>query len=71
MKREEGLRGVRNILWTVGKGGASMIGGGFTREDFMNEAFLRMTAAEQVCDSVLLENFIFYFLSSLGFPRYS
>ncbi|XP_020241613.1 protein ACCUMULATION AND REPLICATION OF CHLOROPLASTS 6, chloroplastic [Asparagus officinalis] len=48
VKREEGLRGVRNILWTVGKGGASVIGGGFTREDFMNEAFLRMTAAEQV-----------------------
>lgn len=47
-KREEGLRGVRNILWTVGKGGASVIGGGFTREHFMNEAFLRMTAAEQV-----------------------
>lgn len=48
VKREEGLRGVRNILWTVGKGGAAVIGGGFTREDFMNEAFSRMTAAEQV-----------------------
>ncbi|WCJ35146.1 Protein ACCUMULATION AND REPLICATION OF CHLOROPLASTS 6 chloroplastic [Euphorbia peplus] len=47
-KREEGLRGVRNILWTVGGGGAAAIAGGFTREDFMNEAFLRMTAAEQV-----------------------
>lgn len=48
IKREEGLRGVRNILWTVGKGGAAAIGGGFTREDFMNEAYLRMTSAEQV-----------------------
>lgn len=48
MKREEGLRGVRNILWSVGKGGAAVIGGGFTRENFMNEAFLHMTAAEQV-----------------------
>ncbi|XVE56123.1 hypothetical protein DITRI_Ditri03aG0212400 [Diplodiscus trichospermus] len=48
MNREEGLRGVRNILWAVGGGGAAAIAGGFTREDFMNEAFLRMTAAEQV-----------------------
>ncbi|PIA57192.1 hypothetical protein AQUCO_00600136v1, partial [Aquilegia coerulea] len=47
-RREEGLRGVRNILWAVGGGGAAAIAGGFTREDFMNEAFLRMTAAEQV-----------------------
>ncbi|EOY14922.1 PREDICTED: protein ACCUMULATION AND REPLICATION OF CHLOROPLASTS 6, chloroplastic [Theobroma cacao] len=47
-KREEGLRGVRNILWAVGGGGAAAIAGGFTREDFMNEAFLCMTAAEQV-----------------------
>ncbi|KAK9165263.1 hypothetical protein Scep_000454 [Stephania cephalantha] len=47
-RRGEGLRGVRNILWAVGGGGASAIAGGFTREDFMNEAFLRMTAAEQV-----------------------
>lgn len=47
-RRTEGLQGVRNILWTVGVGGASAVAGGFTREDFMNEAFLRMTAAEQV-----------------------
>ncbi|XVE94611.1 hypothetical protein REPUB_Repub02eG0023500 [Reevesia pubescens] len=47
-KREEGLHGVRNILWAVGGGGAAAIAGGFTREDFMNEAFLFMTAAEQV-----------------------
>lgn len=47
-KRGEGLQGVRNILWSVGGGGAAAIAGGFTREDFMNEAFLRMTAAEQV-----------------------
>ncbi|KAK4390753.1 protein ACCUMULATION AND REPLICATION OF CHLOROPLASTS 6, chloroplastic [Sesamum angolense] len=47
-KRGEGLQGVRNILWAVGGGGAAAIAGGFTREDFMNEAFLRMTAAEQV-----------------------
>lgn len=48
-RREEGLHGVRNILWAVGGGGAAAIAGGFTREDFMNEAFLRMTATEQVC----------------------
>lgn len=47
-RREEGLLGVRNILWAVGGGGAAAIAGGFTREDFMNEAFLRMTATEQV-----------------------
>lgn len=50
MKREEGLRGVQSLLWTVGKGGAAVIGGGFTREDFMNEAFLHMTSTEQVYD---------------------
>ncbi|KAM7279065.1 hypothetical protein ACFE04_006199 [Oxalis oulophora] len=48
LKREEGLRGIRNILWAVGGGGATGIAGGFTREDFMNEAFSRMTATEQV-----------------------
>ncbi|WOL13139.1 protein ACCUMULATION AND REPLICATION OF CHLOROPLASTS 6, chloroplastic [Canna indica] len=48
IKREEGLFGVRNILWAVGKGGAAAIGGGFTREAFMNEAYIRMTVAEQV-----------------------
>ncbi|GMP81516.1 hypothetical protein CsSME_00036199 [Camellia sinensis var. sinensis] len=47
-KRGEGLQGVRNILWAVGGGGAAAIAGGVTREDFMNEAFLHMTAAEQV-----------------------
>lgn len=47
-RREEGLRGVRNILWAVGGGGAAAIAGAFTREQFMTEAFLRMTAAEQV-----------------------
>lgn len=47
-RRTEGLQGVRNILWAVGGGGAAAVAGGFTREDFMNEAFLRMTASEQV-----------------------
>ncbi|GFY95838.1 chaperone DnaJ-domain superfamily protein [Actinidia rufa] len=47
-KRREGLQGVRNILWAVGGGGAAAIAGGFTREEFMNEAFIRTTAAEQV-----------------------
>ncbi|KAL0928169.1 hypothetical protein M5K25_000038 [Dendrobium thyrsiflorum] len=48
IKRQDGLHSVRSILWTVGKGGASVIGGGFTREDFMNEAFVHMTASEQI-----------------------
>ncbi|GAB4839450.1 Protein ACCUMULATION AND REPLICATION OF CHLOROPLASTS 6 [Ancistrocladus abbreviatus] len=47
-KRAEALQGVRNILWSVGGGGAAAVARGYTREDFMNEAFLRMTAAEQV-----------------------
>ncbi|XP_010481984.2 PREDICTED: protein ACCUMULATION AND REPLICATION OF CHLOROPLASTS 6, chloroplastic [Camelina sativa] len=47
-KRVNGLRGVRNILWSVGGGGASALVGDLTREKFMNEAFLRMTAVEQV-----------------------
>lgn len=50
-KRLNGLSGVRNILWSVGGGGASALVGGLTREKFMNEAFLRMTAAEQVYNS--------------------
>lgn len=59
-RREEGLQGVRNILWAVGGGGAAAIAGGFTREDFMNEAFLHMTAAEQV----FLDNFFACFSST-------
>ncbi|KAL9275815.1 accumulation and replication of chloroplasts 6, chloroplastic-like protein, partial [Drosera capensis] len=47
-KRVEALQGVRNILWSVGGGGATAIAGGYTREFFMNQAFLHMTAAEQV-----------------------
>ncbi|KAJ1277621.1 hypothetical protein BS78_04G017400 [Paspalum vaginatum] len=47
-KRQEGLRGARNILWSVGRGGIATVGGGFSREAFMNEAFLRMTSAEQM-----------------------
>ncbi|XP_071733208.1 protein ACCUMULATION AND REPLICATION OF CHLOROPLASTS 6, chloroplastic-like [Rutidosis leptorrhynchoides] len=47
-RRIEGLQGMRNILWAVGGGGATAIAGGFTREEFMNEAFLQMTAMEQV-----------------------
>ncbi|CAA6656375.1 unnamed protein product [Spirodela intermedia] len=47
-RRDEGLLGVRNILWAVGGGGADAIGGGFTRGAFMKEAFSCMTAAEQV-----------------------
>lgn len=49
IKRQEGLHSIRGILWTVGKGGIGAVGGGFTREGFMNEAFVQMTASEQVC----------------------
>nr|BAD07942.1 plastid division protein precursor [Oryza sativa Japonica Group]DAA01472.1 TPA_exp: plastid division protein precursor [Oryza sativa Indica Group] len=47
-KRQEGLQGARNILWSVGRGGIATVGGGFSREAFMNEAFLRMTSIEQM-----------------------
>ncbi|KAF8685827.1 hypothetical protein HU200_043735 [Digitaria exilis] len=47
-KRQEGLQGARNILWSVGRGGIATVGGGFSREAFMNEAFMRMTSAEQM-----------------------
>ncbi|CAO2041267.1 unnamed protein product [Urochloa humidicola] len=47
-KRQEGLQGARNILWSVGRGGIGTVGGRFSREAFMNEAFLRMTSAEQM-----------------------
>lgn len=58
-RREEGLQGVRNILWTVGGGGAAAIAGGFTREDFMKEAFSRMTATEQVCIGISIKRLFF------------
>lgn len=60
-RREEGLLGVRNILWAVGGGGAAAIAGGYTREDFMNEAFLHMTAAEQVFLNKIVELFFLIF----------
>ncbi|AQK60741.1 Protein ACCUMULATION AND REPLICATION OF CHLOROPLASTS 6 chloroplastic [Zea mays] len=47
-KRQEGLQGAKNILWSVGRGGIATVGGGFSREAFMNEAFLQMTSAEQM-----------------------
>lgn len=47
-RREEGLHRVHNILLAVGGGGAAPIAGGFTREDFMNQALSFMTTAEQV-----------------------
>lgn len=68
MKRAEGLQGVRNILWAVGGGGAAAISGGFTREDFMNETFLRLTAAEQVGLTIFRR---FWFLSDYLFHSFS
>lgn len=64
-RRDEGLQGVRNILWAVGGGGAAAIAGGYTREDFMNEAFLRMTAAEQV--AYYVDSISFFLVTKIGF----
>ncbi|KAJ7530553.1 hypothetical protein O6H91_14G008000 [Diphasiastrum complanatum] len=47
-QREDGLQGVRTILWEAGLESSDTLIGGFTREQFMQEAFSRMTAAEQV-----------------------
>jgi hypothetical protein len=67
-RREEGLQGVRNILWAVGGGGAAAIAGSFTREDFMNEAFLHMKAAEQVLIEYCVHAFLLiFFLPPLVF----
>lgn len=64
VRREEGLQRVHNILWAVGGGGAVAIAGGFTREDFMNEAFLHMTASEQVFVDYFFAYFSCHFLFS-------
>lgn len=69
-KRDEGLHGVRNILWSVGGGGAAAIAGGFTREDFMNEAFLHMTAAEQVISTFACLSLCNFWSSYINFPLY-
>lgn len=47
-KREEGLQGLRSILWAVGEGGVFARVPGYTRDEYMKEAFARMAAAEQV-----------------------
>lgn len=47
-KRQEGKQGIQSILWTVGEGGSFAPIPGFTREEYMKEAFSRLTAAEQV-----------------------
>ncbi|KAL3676344.1 hypothetical protein R1sor_026292 [Riccia sorocarpa] len=47
-QRQEGLQGLRSILWAVGEGGVSAPIRGFTREQFIKEAFSNMTSSEQV-----------------------
>lgn len=47
-QREEGLQGLRSILWAVGEGGVSAPIRGFTREQFIKDAFSYMTSSEQV-----------------------
>jgi hypothetical protein len=69
-KREEGLRGVCNILWSVGQGGMLAIGGGFSCEGFMNEAFIHMTSMEQVCGDLpmyIYNNKLMLLIASLFF----
>jgi len=47
-QREQGLQGLRALLWNVNADGNSSPVGGLTREELMKEAFSFMTAAEQV-----------------------
>lgn len=47
-QRQQGLQGLRSLLWTMDEDGNSPPLGGFTREELMKEAFSLMTAAEQV-----------------------
>ncbi|KAL2608435.1 hypothetical protein R1flu_027008 [Riccia fluitans] len=65
-QREEGLQGLRSILWAVGEGGAAAPIRGFSREQFIKEAFSNMTSSEQVAlwestpDNVPAESFEVY-----------
>lgn len=47
-QRQQGLQGLRSLLWTVDEEGHFPPLGGFTREQFMKEAFSLMAASEQV-----------------------
>lgn len=47
-QRQQGLQGLRSLLWTVDEDGNSPLLGGLTREELMKEAFTLMTATEQV-----------------------
>lgn len=47
-QRQQGLQGLRSLLWTVDEEGHFPSLGGFTREQFMKEAFSLMAASEQV-----------------------
>ncbi|KAG6552295.1 hypothetical protein Mapa_006148 [Marchantia paleacea] len=65
-QREEGLQGLRSILWAVGEGGVAAPIRGFTREQFIKDAFSYMTSSEQVAlwdstpDNVPAESFEVY-----------
>lgn len=48
-RRQQGLQGLRTLLWNVDEGGRCAPTGGFTHEQFLKEAFSLMTASEQVC----------------------
>ncbi|KAG0557218.1 hypothetical protein KC19_11G111200 [Ceratodon purpureus] len=47
-QRQQGLQGLRTLLWTLDADGNGPSLGGLTREQLMKEAFSLMTAAEQV-----------------------
>ncbi|CAM6090247.1 unnamed protein product [Calypogeia fissa] len=65
-QREEGLQGLKSILWAVGEGGAAAPIRAFTREQFIKDAFSFLTASEQVAlwnatpDNVPAESFEVY-----------
>lgn len=45
--RADGLKGLRSLLWTDGVS-YGPLGGGYMRDEYLKEAFVHMTALEQV-----------------------
>ena len=58
-QRQQGLQGLRTLLWTVDANGNGPPLGGLTREQFMKEAFSLMPAAEQVRLLTAFANFMY------------
>ncbi len=58
-QRQQGLQGLRTLLWTLDANGNGLPLGGLTREQLMKEAFSLMTAAEQARSLTAFAYFMF------------